>query len=149
MALAKIVVDGIVTKAPEKRFTQNNLPITSFTININQNDETLVRAFIMGNAAETVADTISAGDRVLIEGRPQIEILKTDDGKERRVVEINASLVEKIGSVTSAGNTATPGVQKPQAAAATKPTAAKKEEIVQFADEEIVEDLINEDEIPF
>ena len=145
MALAKIVVDGIVTKAPEKRFTQNNLPITSFTININQNDETLIRVFIMGNAAETVADTIGSGDRVLIEGRPQIEILKTEDGKEKRVVEINASLVEKIGAVTSAGNAA---MQKPAASASPKPQAAK-EEIVQFASEEIVEDLINEDEIPF
>jgi len=150
MALAKIVVDGIVTKAPEKRFTQNNLPITSFTMNINQNDETLVRAFIMGNAAETVADTISNGDRVLVEGRPQIEILKAEDGKEKRVVEINASLVEKIGAVTSVASATAPSAPaaKPQTAAAAKPTAAK-EEIVQFADEEIVEDLISEDEIPF
>jgi len=154
MALAKIVVDGIVTKAPEKRFTQNNLPITSFTININQNDETLVRAFIMGNAAETVAETIGTGDRVLVEGRPQIEILKTEDSKEKRVVEINASLVEKIGTVTSvASATAAQSAPaaKPQPAAEPKPAAPtkEKEEIVQFADEEIVEDLIDEDEIPF
>lgn len=150
MALAKIVVDGTVTKAPEKRFTQNNLPITSFVININQNDETLVRTFIMGNAAETVAETISTGDRVLVEGRPQIEILKTEDGKEKRVVEINASLVEKIGAVTSAGNASSASsAPKAQAAPAAKPTAAAKEEIVQFADEEIIEDLISEDEIPF
>ncbi len=150
MALAKIVVDGIVVKAPEKRFTQNNLPITSFTININQNDETLVKTFIMGNAAETVAETVSVGDVVIVEGRPQIEILKSEDGREKRVVEINASLVEKLGAggPIAASASKAPSSNATKTTTATKP-AATKEEIVQFADEEIVEDLINEDEIPF
>lgn len=141
MALAKIVVDGVVVKAPEKRFTQNNLPITSFTMDINPTDETLIRVFVMGNMAERTADTVNAGDRVIVEGRPQIEALKTGDGKEKRVVEINASLVEKIGEGA------------PVAATASKPAPAKApaktKEIVQFSDDEIVEDLINEDEIPF
>lgn len=141
MALAKIVVDGIVVKAPEKRFTQNNLPITSFTMDINPTDETLIRVFVMGNMAERTADTVNAGDRVIVEGRPQIEALKTNDGKEKRVVEINASLVEKIGEGTLTAATAS----KPAPAKA----PAKTKEIVQFSDDEIVEDLINEDEIPF
>ena len=35
MTLAKITVSGKITKNPEKRFTQNNLAITSFVIDVN------------------------------------------------------------------------------------------------------------------
>lgn len=148
MTLAKIVVDGVVTKAPEKRFTQNNLPITSFTMDINQNDETLIRVFTMGNAAENVAENVGLGDRVIVEGRPQVDKVKTDDGRERNIIEINASMVDKIGAGADMSKAAAPV----KAAAKSTPVAAankKDKEIVQFANEEIVEDLIDEDEIPF
>ncbi len=133
MALAKIVVDGIVVKTPEKRFTQNNLPITNFTLNINQKDETLVRVIAIGNLAEVTAQEITTGDRVIVDGRLQVETFKTQDGKDKRIIEINASTVEKIGATQEVAHKAAP----------------KNENIVQFADQELVEDLIDEDEIPF
>ncbi|MBR1976923.1 single-stranded DNA-binding protein [bacterium] len=133
MALAKIVVDGIVVKTPEKRFTQNNLPITNFTLNINQKEETLVRVIAIGNLAEVTAQEIAANDRVIVDGRLQVETFKTQDGKDKRIIEINASTIEKIG-----------GTQE-----LTPKAAPKNENIVQFADQELVEDLIDEDEIPF
>ena len=34
MALAKAVVTGTVFRAPEKRFTQNNIPVSSFVLNV-------------------------------------------------------------------------------------------------------------------
>lgn len=133
MALAKIVVDGIVVKTPEKRFTQNNLPITNFTLNINQKDETLVRVIAIGNLAEVTSQEITSGDRVIVDGRLQVETFKTQDGKDKRIIEINASTVEKIGATQEL----------------TQKAAPKSENIVQFADKELVEDLIDEDEIPF
>lgn len=133
MALAKIVVDGIVVKNPEKRFTQNNLPITNFTLNINQKEETLVRVIAIGNLAEVTAQEITAGNRVIVDGRLQVETFKTQDGKDKRIIEINASTVEKIGSSQELAPKSAP----------------KSENIVQFADQELVEDLIDEDEIPF
>ncbi len=136
MALAKIVVDGIVVKTPEKRFTQNNLPITNFTLNINQKEETLVRVIAIGNLAEVVAQDVANGDRVIVDGRLQVETFKTQDGKDKRIIEINASTIEKIGSTQELGS-------------GSKAAPAKSENIVQFADQELVEDLIDEDEIPF
>ena len=133
MALAKIVVDGIVVKTPEKRFTQNNLPITNFTLNINQKEETLVRVIAIGNLAEVTAQEITKDDRVIVDGRLQVETFKTQDGKDKRIIEINASTIEKIGSTQEIAPKAAP----------------KNENIVQFADQELVEDLIDEDEIPF
>ncbi|HIQ89729.1 TPA: single-stranded DNA-binding protein [Candidatus Galligastranaerophilus faecipullorum] len=134
MTLAKVFITGKVVKNPEKRFTQNDLPITSFTIDANPQDETLVRVFIVGNSAETVEQTVKMGDSVLVEGRLQTNTVKTTSGKDKKIFEINASTVEKI-SGTSA--------QSPQS------TAAKESNLVQFSTEEMSEDLIDEDEIPF
>ena len=134
MTLAKVFITGKVVKNPEKRFTQNDLPITSFTIDANPQDETLVRVFIVGNSAETVEQTVKMGDSVLVEGRLQTNTVKTTSGKDRKIFEINASTVEKI-SGTSA--------QSPQS------IAAKESNLVQFSTEEMSEDLIDEDEIPF
>ncbi len=133
MTLAKIFVTGTVVKNPEKRYTQNDLPITSFTIDVNPQDESLVRVFTMGNSADSVEQTIKAGDSVLVEGRLQTNTLKTTSGKDKKIFEINASTVEKISASASAA-------QAP---------AAQKDNLVQFATEEISQDLIDEDEIPF
>ncbi len=133
MTLAKIFVTGKVVKNPEKRFTQNDLAITSFTIDVNPQDESLVRVFTMGNLADTVEQTVKMGDSVIIEGRLQTNTFKTTSGKDKKIFEINASTVEKMSGAQSG----------PQA------TTAQKENLVQFATEEISENLIDEDEIPF
>lgn len=134
MTLAKIFVTGKVTKAPEKRFTQNDLPITSFTVDINPQDESLVRVFIIGANAERTEQSVKLGDSVLIEGRLQTNTVKQTNGKDKKIFEINASTVEKIsGEAAQIQNT--------------QPSA--KENLVQFATEEISENLIDEDEIPF
>lgn len=137
MTLAKIVADGVVVKAPEKRFTQNNLAITNLTVNLSGSEETLVRVVSMGNLAETVENTVKAGDRILVDGRLQVETYKTQDGKDKRIIQINASTIEKIGGTVEVG------------ASNSSSTKANNDTIVQFADKEIVEDLIDEDEIPF
>ena len=43
MTLAKAVVTGSVYRAPEKRFTQNNIPVSSFVLNIGDREEMLLR----------------------------------------------------------------------------------------------------------
>ena len=39
MSLAKAVVSGTVYRAPEKRFTSNNIPVTAFAMNISDTEE--------------------------------------------------------------------------------------------------------------
>ncbi len=133
MTLAKIFITGKVVKNPEKRYTQNDLAITSFTIDVNPQDESLVRVFTMGNTADIAEQTIKAGDSVIIEGRLQTNTFKTTSGKDKKIFEISASTVEKIS--------ASEGI--------TKAPVGQKENLVQFATEEISQDLIDEDEIPF
>ena len=104
MTLAKITVTGTVTKNPEKRFTQNNIAITSFVMDVNPQDETLVRVFALGNLADRAADTVKMGDTVLVDGRLQTANAKTTNGKERKIIEISATVVEKISMLSDGSN---------------------------------------------
>ncbi len=132
MTLAKAFVTGVVTKTPEKRFTQNDMAIAGFTINIDPNNNSLIRVVTFGQLAETVANTVSQGDSVAVEGKLQTNTYKLPNGKDKKVFEINASTVEKMS------------------ASATSNSAPQSEEnIVSFDDSTESNDLIDEDEIPF
>ena len=135
MTLAKAFVSGNVVKAPEKRFTQNDMAIASFTINIDANNETLVRVSAFGQLAETICATVAQGDNVAVEGRLQINSYKLPNGMDRKVFEISANAVEKM----SGSNNVIQNAQIPQ----------QNEQIVSFNQDEIAQDLIDDDEIPF
>jgi len=130
MSLAKAVVTGTVFRAPEKRFTQNNIPVSSFVLNIGEREEMLIRVVVRRTALDEVVSAISKDDRVLVEGRLQITTVKNDTGAERRIFEIDANTVEMMG--------------------ANAPTSAtSNSDIVKFSQDEFADELIGEDEIPF
>ena len=133
MSLAKAVISGTVYRAPEKRFTSNNVPISAFAMNISENEETLVRVVAKGNLAQTVEETVVKGDRVIVEGRLQNNTVKSEDGSEKRIVEIDAFAIEKLAG----SSTSTPSVSK------------SPDSLVQFGQSDFSDDLIGEDEIPF
>ena len=134
MTLAKAFVTGSVVKAPEKRFTQNDMAIAGFTINFDPANEGMLRVVAFGQLAETISSTIALGDSVAVEGKLQVNNYKLPNGKDKKVFEIQASAVEKMS------------------ASATNPAPAQisqNENIVSFNQDEIAQDLIDEDEIPF
>lgn len=131
MSLSKAVLSGDVYRAPEKRFTSNNVPITYFTLNIDEKDETLVRVVAKGNLAEIVENNVSKNDKVVVEGRLQNTTIQADDGTERKIVEVDLSSFEKLGGSVS------------------KSSSNDNEQIVKFAEEDFSDDLIGEEEIPF
>ena len=130
MALAKAVVTGSVFRAPEKRFTQNNVPVSSFVLNIGEKEEMLIRVIVRRTSLDEVVSAISKDDRVLVEGRLQITTVKNDSGAERRIFEIDANSIEMMGISTSN-------------------SASSNSDIVKFSNEEFADELIGEDEIPF
>ena len=131
MSLAKSVVTGTVYRAPEKRFTQNNIAVSAFVLNIGERDEILVRVVSRRTALDEVVSSLNKGEKVLVEGRLQTATVKTDDGAEKRIYEIEASTIEKMGgSVSTNSDFGT-------------------EEIVKFESDDMSNELINEDEIPF
>jgi single-stranded DNA-binding protein len=132
MTLAKAVVTGSVYRAPEKRFTQNNVPVSSFVMNIGDREEMLLRVIAKRQTLDEVVSSLGKDDRVLVEGRLQTATAKMDDGSEKKIYEIDANTIEKMGegSISSDSNYGT-------------------EEIVKFESDDMSNELINEDEIPF
>lgn len=133
MSLAKAVVTGSVFRAPEKRYTQNNVPVSSFVLNIGEREEMLIRVVVVRQALNEIVSEISQNDRVLVEGRLQITTVKTENGTERKIFEIDANTIELMGA--GAGVSAS--------------ASSSSEEIVKFAQEEFSNELIGEEEIPF
>src|SRR5574344_1338378 len=131
MSIARITVSGIVSRNPEKRFTSNNVPITTFAIDVVDGQETFaLLAKAKGNLAETVVQNVNKSDKIVVEGRLQMISAKSDDGTERKVAEVEVASFEKISGEL-------------------KSTPVDNEKIVKFSQEEFSDELIGEDEIPF
>lgn len=131
MTLAKATVTGSVYRTPEKRFTTNNVAVSAFVLDVGEKDEMLIRVISKRTALDEIVSTFNKGDRVLVEGRLQVATAKMDDGSERKIYEIDANTIEKMGGSTSPAR------------------SSSDEEIVKFSQEEFADELIGEDEIPF
>ena len=131
MTVAKAVVTGKVFRNPEKRFTSNNVPISAFVLNIGDKEELLIRVLVKRNSLDEVVSKISKGTKVLVEGRLETTNVKNENGVERKIFEIDANAIELMGD--SSGSS----------------SADFGEDIVKFAESEIGDELIGEDEIPF
>ena len=131
MSIAKAVVTGTVYRAPEKRFTQNNVAVSAFVLDMGDREEMLIRVISKRQILDEIVDTLNKDDRVLVEGRLQTAVVKMDDGSEKRIYEIDAATIEKMGETSS--------------------SSAKfgTEEIVKFESDDLSNELIGEDEIPF
>ncbi len=97
MTLAKAAVTGIVYKEPKTGFTQNDIEVSSFVLNIGETEETLVRVISKRQALSDVVKQLSKNQKVLVGGRLQTGVSKNDDGTEKKVFEIDASSIELIG----------------------------------------------------
>ncbi|MCR5266009.1 MAG: single-stranded DNA-binding protein [Cyanobacteria bacterium RUI128] len=140
MTLAKATVTGTVYRAPEKRFTQNDVAVFGLTLKVDDNEELLVRVVSKRKSLAGLLDGVKMGDRLLVDGRLQVSSTKSADGSERKYFEIDASDIELL---SASGNLSAPA-----------PSQAPAEEVKfgefeapNFAEEEEV--LIGEDEIPF
>ena len=102
MTLAKAVVTGIVYKTPKTGFTQNNVAVSSFVLNIGTQEEILVRVISKRQSLDEIVQNLSKNQKVLVEGRLQNGVSKMDDGSEKRVFEIEASTIELMGAGSSA-----------------------------------------------
>ena len=143
MTLAKATVTGTVFRAPEKRYTQNDIAVYGLTLNIDEREETLVRVIAKRKALSEVLDNVKKGDRLLVDGRLQVASSKAADGSERRYFEIDANDIELLSGTSNSVHTASSSDS--EAVVESQP-----EEIVTFAETDYTEDnLIDDEEIPF
>ena len=136
MALAKAVITGTIVRAPEERFTQNNVSVFSFVVSVEERNAEpfMLRVISKRQSQQEVLSTLSKADRVLVEGTLQITNAKDERGNERKVFEIDANTIEMMGA--GAPVSASSG-------------SSSNADIVKFSNEEFADELIGEDEIPF
>jgi single-strand DNA-binding protein len=101
-----ITVVGNLTNDPELRFTPSGSAVANFTVastprtfdrqsNEWKDGETLfLRASIWREAAENVAETLTKGMRVLVQGRLKQRSYETKEGEKRTVMELE---IDEIG----------------------------------------------------
>ncbi|HEY9681993.1 MAG TPA: single-stranded DNA-binding protein [Oculatellaceae cyanobacterium] len=155
MSLSKIVISGRVTRAPEKRFTQQNTAVTEFVIAVesaSRNDappeSAPVRVLTYRDLAERCATEIKKGDLVAVDGRLQINNSQGSDGQRKRDVEIDAVAVENLSAAvgttgSSAGDVDQGSSYKTPVKAAARPAPASK------GGEDLDAIFASDDEIPF
>ena len=134
MSIAKAVLSGTVYRNPEKRFTGNNIPVTTFTLNIDEKEQSLIRIVARGNNAETIEQAVSKGDKVVVDGRLQITSIQGEDGSDKKVMELDLSSFEVLSGSASVSSSS---------------SSTKSDEVVKFGEVEMDDVLIGEEEIPF
>ncbi|WP_370964936.1 single-stranded DNA-binding protein [Amycolatopsis sp. cg9] len=101
-----ITICGNLTSDPELRFTQAGTPVANFTVastpssfnratgEWDDGEALFLRCTIWKQAAENVAESLTRGARVIVQGRLKQRSFQTQEGEKRTVVELD---VNEIG----------------------------------------------------
>jgi single-strand DNA-binding protein len=101
-----ISVIGNLTADPELRFTAGGTAVANFTVastprtfdrqsgEWKDGDALFLRCTVWRQTAENVAESLSRGARVLVEGKLRQRSYETKDGEKRTVIELD---VDEIG----------------------------------------------------
>ena len=102
--LNSVIVAGNLTKDPVFRQTSNNTPVVNFHVAANrrykdsnnqwQEDVCYVGVVAWNKLADSCRDRLKKGSAVLIDGEMQSRTFKTEDGKNRTIVEIKAKRIQ-------------------------------------------------------
>jgi len=101
-----ITVVGNLTADPELRFTPNGAAVANFTVastprtydrqtnEWKDGDALFLRCAVWREVAENVAESLTRGSRVVVQGRLKQRSFETKEGEKRTVVELD---VDEIG----------------------------------------------------
>ena len=113
-SISKATVTGTVFRNPQTGYSSTGASVSNFVLNIGDKEELLIRV-IAKRTALAVLQTAN---------------VKDENGKERKIFEIDANEIEVMGAGSPADSYAS-------------------EDIVKFSESEMPDELIGEDEIPF
>ena len=101
-----ITIIGNITDDPELRFTPNGAAVANFTVastprfldkttnEWKDGDALFLRCSIWRQAAENVAESLTRGTRVIVQGRLKQRSYETKEGEKRTVYEVE---VDEVG----------------------------------------------------
>jgi single-strand DNA-binding protein len=157
-SLNQVTLMGNLTRDPELRTTPNGQNVVSFSLALNrsykdQNDEwqevtDFVDIVAWGSLAERVSQYLNRGSRCLVQGRLQSRSWE-QEGQKRSKVEVLASdvtFLDNRGSADSDQSQADIEVSQNDSKKSAKSKKSDKKDVVI---EDIGDEPINLDEIPF
>lgn len=161
-SLNQVTLMGNLTRDPELRQTPNGQTVTNFSLALNRSykDQSgewqevtdYVDIVCWGPLAERVAQYLSKGRRCLVQGRLQSRSWE-QDGQKRNKVEVLASdvtfLDSRGGGGDDGGAAASGGGSSSSASSDSKPAPSKKTKKDDVVIEDIGDEPINLDDIPF
>ena len=100
----KVILMGRLTKDPDVKYTQTGKVVCQFTLAVDrpftnqegQREADFIPVVIWGKIAELCGNSLTKGQRALVEGRLQIRSYDAKDGSKRWVTEIIANSVEFV-----------------------------------------------------
>lgn len=100
----KIILLGRTVKDADVRYTQTGKVVASFTLAVDrpftsqggQKETDFINCQLWGKSAETFGNTVSKGQRVLVEGRLQIRSYDAKDGSKRWITEVVCDRFEYV-----------------------------------------------------
>ena len=110
----KIILMGRLVRDPEVRYTQTGKVVCQFTIAVDrpfsnqegQREADFIPVIVWGKQAELCGNSLTKGQRVLVEGRLQIRSYDAKDGSKRWVTEVIANgfeFIERKGDFANGG----------------------------------------------
>lgn len=100
----RIILLGRTVKDAEVRYTQTGKVVASFTLAVDRpftsqdgkKEADFINCQLWGKSAETFGNTVSKGQRVLVEGRLQIRSYDAKDGSKRWITEVVCDRFEYV-----------------------------------------------------
>lgn len=116
----KVILMGRLTRDPEVRYTQTGKVVCQFTLAVDrpfanqegQREADFIAIVVWGKIAELCGNSLTKGQRALVDGRLQIRSYDAKDGTKRWVTEVIANSVEFIErKATGSGARFSPAMQ--------------------------------------
>lgn len=116
----KVILMGRLTRDPEVRYTQTGKVVCQFTLAVDrpfanqegQREADFIAIVVWGKIAELCGNSLTKGQRALVDGRLQIRSYDAKDGTKRWVTEVIANSVEFIErKATGSGAPVRPAMQ--------------------------------------
>ena len=102
--LNHVALQGRLTRDPELRQTKNGTAVTSFSLAVNDRDETnFFDCVAWKSTAEFVCQYLQKGSMVVVEGRLQTRDWNDQNGNKRKNTEIVVNRVHFCGSRENSG----------------------------------------------
>ncbi|WP_053217734.1 single-stranded DNA-binding protein [Virgibacillus senegalensis] len=155
--LNRVVLVGRLTKDPDLRYTPNGVAVANFTLAVNRpfsnqsgnREADFINCVVWRRAAENLANFMSKGSLVGVDGRLQTRNFEGQDGKRVFVTEVVADTVQFLETKGSSqgGGQGAPGYQPNQNQSNNNDFSRQNEEDPFSSNGEPID--ISDDDLPF